>query len=401
MKANSLHFQLIGLILLTLVPWPGPTVFKIKCPRDSAAVVRRLIQNKWIPVLEKYQVKLPLECPFHPMRDIFYPQEAAKRQFRPSQWTCGFCGKSFYLEKYLDLHFDNRHRNKINMAEDAVCLADYCDIMRCEVLQAQYEKQNNAGNGYFQLKGKSIPITDLEVWREPSQRTALSVITGSKKSSSTAYEKNTQNNLNLCDKSEAPQGKGDHESENRTTSRCETLVDSVLPPRQRFVELQKLKANCKAEDLLKLKVKCEDLVRDCIAGLLVNLSVQDFKDIEGELNNAVCWYLTCDRYWEDTQSNPRNVSWGLIFIPVAILSLALTLCYYIIWIFFDSNDLKPADETTLHNYPSYRYVKQYSDEYYPASDENPSSNEHYIYVTYPPEIKRKLLDSCYNRTTRL
>lgn len=85
-------------------------------------------------------------------------------------------------------------------AEDAVCLADYCDIMRCEVLQAQYEKQNNAGNGYFQLKGKSIPITDLEVWREPSQRTALSVITGSKKSSSTAYEKNTQNNLNLCDK---------------------------------------------------------------------------------------------------------------------------------------------------------------------------------------------------------
>lgn len=66
-------------------------------------------------MLEKYQVKLPLECPFHPMRDIFYPQEAAKRQFRPSQWTCGFCGKSFYLEKYLDLHFDNRHRNKINM----------------------------------------------------------------------------------------------------------------------------------------------------------------------------------------------------------------------------------------------------------------------------------------------
>lgn len=58
-------------------------------------------------------------------------------------------------------------------------------------------------------------------------------------------------------RSEAPQGKGDHESENRTTSRCETLVDSVLPPRQRFVELQKLKANCKAEDLLKLKVKCE------------------------------------------------------------------------------------------------------------------------------------------------
>ncbi|XKL66316.1 hypothetical protein PGB90_009736 [Kerria lacca] len=119
-----------------------------------------------------------------------------------------------------------------------------------------------------------------------------------------------------------------------------------------------------------------------------------------ELNNAVCWYLTCDRYWEDTQSNPRHFSWGLIFVPVILLSLGLTLCYYIIWIFFDSNDLSPIEENTLHNYSRYQCVKQYSDEYYPASDVNPSNN-HYIYVTYPPEIKRKLLDSCYNRTPRL
>jgi len=49
------------------------------------------------------------------MRDIFGPQQAAKQQHRPSQWTCGFCGKSFYEEKYLELHFDNRHKSLINM----------------------------------------------------------------------------------------------------------------------------------------------------------------------------------------------------------------------------------------------------------------------------------------------
>ncbi|XP_065213083.1 uncharacterized protein LOC135840457 [Planococcus citri] len=402
MKTNLLHIQFIGFIILTLVPWPGPSVFKIRCPRDSSTIVRQLIKNKWIPVLEKYQVKLPLDCPFHLKRDIFYPQELAKRQYRLSQWTCAFCGKSFYQEKHLDLHFDNRHRNKINMAEDAVCLSDYCDIMRCEVLQAQNEKKNalNGAESAQLHKNAKTTITDLEVWREPTQRNALSVITDSiKKPAVESVKKPQPKQHNLCDKSEAPKTTNFQEN-NYTENKCETLVDSVIPPRQRFVELQKLKANCKAEDLLKLKHKCEDLVRDCIAGLLVNLSVQDFKDIEEELNNAVCWYLTCDRYWEDTQSDTKHFSRGLIFTAAILLSIGVIFCYYIIWVFYDTGELGNSEDLLRQNH-SYRYMKQYSDEYYPASDENPPNNEHYIYVTYPPEIKRKLLDSCYNRTTRL
>lgn len=105
---------MIGLFLLSSIPWPGPIVFKISCPRDNARIVRKIIQGKWIPVLEKYKVKIPLECPFHPKRDIFGPQEAAKLQYRPSQWTCGLCGKSFFEEKFLDMHFDNRHKGVTN-----------------------------------------------------------------------------------------------------------------------------------------------------------------------------------------------------------------------------------------------------------------------------------------------
>lgn len=107
--------QIVGLFLLTQIPWPGPLVFKISCPRDNARIVRKIVQTKWIPVLEKYKVKIPIECPFHPKRDIFAPQQAAKFQHRPSQWTCGLCGKSFFEEKYLDMHFDNRHKGVINM----------------------------------------------------------------------------------------------------------------------------------------------------------------------------------------------------------------------------------------------------------------------------------------------
>lgn len=55
-----------------------------------------------------------MDCPFHMGRDLFSPQEEAKVRHRPTQWTCGFCGKSFYEEKFLDLHFDNRHRGRVN-----------------------------------------------------------------------------------------------------------------------------------------------------------------------------------------------------------------------------------------------------------------------------------------------
>lgn len=170
---NALSFcipspQVIVICFLSIIPWPGPSVFKISCSRDSSRVVRKIVQSKWLPILEKYQVKLPLECPFHPLRDIFGPQQVAKKQNRPSQWTCGLCGKSFFEEKHLDMHFENRHKSNINMAEDAVCLADYCDMMRCEVLIAKDATLSFGGD-------PNMMSTDIEVWNEATAyRTALS-----------------------------------------------------------------------------------------------------------------------------------------------------------------------------------------------------------------------------------
>lgn len=76
-------------------------------------------------------------------------------------------------------------------------------------------------------------------------------------------------------------------SQNKSFNTCQSdLVDSALPApnnkQQRIAELQKLKANCKPEELQKLKTKCEILVRDCIASLLIQLSIKDFKEVEGK-----------------------------------------------------------------------------------------------------------------------
>lgn len=75
------------------------------------------------------------------------------------------------------------------------------------------------------------------------------------------------------------------ETDSNTTKTCENMVDSSLPPvdrkQQRIAELQKMKANCKSEDLEQLKTRCEVLIRNCIVGLLAQLSDEDFKNMEG------------------------------------------------------------------------------------------------------------------------
>lgn len=45
MRQNKLFLvcQVLALVLLTIIPWPGPTVFKISCPRESAAIVRKVV----------------------------------------------------------------------------------------------------------------------------------------------------------------------------------------------------------------------------------------------------------------------------------------------------------------------------------------------------------------------
>ncbi|XP_011337231.1 uncharacterized protein LOC105279268 isoform X2 [Ooceraea biroi] len=468
MKTQPFHFEVLAVLLLSVIPWPGPSVFKISCPRDRASVVRRIVHKRWMPVLKKYQVELPLECPFHESRDIFRPQQKAKHQHRPSQWTCGLCGKSFYAEKHLDAHFDNRHKSNVNTAEDAVCLADYCDIMRCDVLgNRDFENSVDDDDGHLN--------TDIQVWREnteqqrrqqqqqhqqrstsvmPCESRGITRMYRADKSCAIAGGGAVTNLQRYCrrddqdggdmhnhrlvrtsyhgeiagpdNKSSACDGEEDEDEddEEEDAEDEENLVEAALPAvdkkkRRRGLHLRKLKSHCKPEELQKLKTQCEILVHDCIAGLLANLSVRDFQEIEGELNRAICWYLSCDRYWEDTKRPQRHTPWYLLTIFTVLLFSSIYVCYYIIWVCFNTDEDRldgtgsmdyngstdRSSTSPLHD-PSIREGRlerrkggDHGDENLPLSSED--MPDHYIYVSYPPDLKRRLLESCYNRTTRL
>ncbi|XP_028039685.1 uncharacterized protein LOC114250138 isoform X2 [Bombyx mandarina] len=342
MTTTSLSLEVLALLFLTLIPWPGPSVFKISCSRDNSKIVRKVIQNKWLPVLERFQVKLPLECPFHPARDIFAPQHAAKMQHRPSQWTCAFCGKSFYEERHLDAHFDHRHKNQINKAEDAVCLADYCDILRCQVLVA-----------HGLLNGGDGPGTDIEVWQDvESIKKALAPAATRSVARVAPRRRHRPRSTPLpvpdCPKTDLENDEPESDEKktedsetdvNQTAELCDAdTVESSLPPdsrQKRLADLQAERAACDPTRLQILKIRCEKIVHSCIATLLLNLTQHQFTELEEEMQRAVCWYLSCDRYWEDTAPTARAFPWPLLLALATGLALALCHCTKHTWLSWD------------------------------------------------------------------
>lgn len=124
------------MFLQTLVIWVIYTVSAQtdNCERNKCRTVRNVIYQELITQYKTVGAKIPYKCPFFKDRDKYVAQEEHKERESSSMWSCGYCGKSFIGEIYLDAHFENRHHNTIYKEPDAVCLSDFCEIFRCDVL---------------------------------------------------------------------------------------------------------------------------------------------------------------------------------------------------------------------------------------------------------------------------
>ena len=58
-----------------------------------------------MPVVTQFspEVRLPFQCPLHPLRDVYGQLELAKLHYRVNLWTCSQCGKSFSGERSWSL----------------------------------------------------------------------------------------------------------------------------------------------------------------------------------------------------------------------------------------------------------------------------------------------------------
>ncbi|KAJ7960792.1 C2H2-like zinc finger protein [Quillaja saponaria] len=103
---------------------------EIHCSRERSRAAWKIIEEYLVPFVEKEQYQLSRRCRLHPDNDLFRDQEHHKVHLDINEWQCGFCKKSFYEEKHLDKHFDNRHGNLLN--SHSRCLADVCGALHCD-----------------------------------------------------------------------------------------------------------------------------------------------------------------------------------------------------------------------------------------------------------------------------
>ncbi|KAJ9135423.1 hypothetical protein P3X46_032609 [Hevea brasiliensis] len=96
----------------------------VHCSRERSRAAWKIIEEK-----EQYQILT--SCRLHPENDLYRDQEQHKLHEDINEWRCGYCKKTFYEEKYLDKHFDNRHYDLLNMSQGR-CLADVCGALHCD-----------------------------------------------------------------------------------------------------------------------------------------------------------------------------------------------------------------------------------------------------------------------------
>ncbi|XP_055381695.1 uncharacterized protein LOC129612201 [Condylostylus longicornis] len=488
MSTLLFHIELIIFSLLTILSWPRIEIKHTLCSRDNSRLVRKIIHSKWQPILDQYKVKLPIDCPFHKIRDIFWPIQKAKKKNRPTQWTCSLCGKSFFSEKYIDDHLEKH--DVINQAEDAICLADFCDVMRCDVWSSQD----------LTLSSSAPITTDMEVWKDKannlpqgslirldpiaSERKLLPDTKPNnilKKSQISMLKflrrKPCKSNMEENRKYSSPQNPNTNDNDNDGNTNAKTFSTSnqTFNKYNNFTinngtENQKFYRKCDPDGIAKIKQKCEYTVRKCITGLLLEMTDLQFRELENELNRVVCWYLTCDRYWEDGPVHMKSFPWAILFLGIFIVSLGISFCYYIIFIRYETteysnnsrdiyrpthnavNSIKmrtPSNSRYSTNHPRYRensnvpniqhqqqqlHQQQQQQQHQMQQQQSfqhnqsnqlqqqqqhrniidydkdiicsesidirtdnvtPAQNNHYIYVTYPTEVKKQLFDSNY------
>ncbi|KAJ6776871.1 ZINC FINGER PROTEIN-RELATED [Salix koriyanagi] len=88
----------------------------VHCSRERSRAAWKIIDEYLMPFVEKERYKISSRCRLHPENDLYRDQEQHKMHVDINEWRCGYCKKTFYEEKYLDKHFDNRHYDLLNVS---------------------------------------------------------------------------------------------------------------------------------------------------------------------------------------------------------------------------------------------------------------------------------------------
>ena len=140
------------------------------CSRLASRRARHFLDDHFWWHVDRHNFILPESCPFSDSRDIFSTHETMKLRLRHSQWKCNICNKEFVSEYYVDLHMDSKHHTHMPIYNSTsitaatssknnitfVCLADYCEILRCSDAYDEIDHTPKEGATCRPAKMKSL-----------------------------------------------------------------------------------------------------------------------------------------------------------------------------------------------------------------------------------------------------
>eukprot|EP00299_Pterocystis_sp_00344_P017293 c8669_g1_i2.p1 GENE.c8669_g1_i2~~c8669_g1_i2.p1 ORF type:complete len:262 (+),score=66.04 c8669_g1_i2:48-833(+) len=100
------------------------------CNREKSRTVRNIVRQLVLNEVDS-EFDLPDDCPLDPEQDMYLEHEEHKHTVLTNDWKCGYCGKHFKSESFLDKHLHRKHADTIDK-ERTVCLADLCDVFVCD-----------------------------------------------------------------------------------------------------------------------------------------------------------------------------------------------------------------------------------------------------------------------------
>lgn len=80
-------------------------------------IIDLLCWQVFVPIFEDTAMSIPFSCPLSPSRNVYGDNEKHKLWEDTSRWSCQYCGKAFFGQEYLDMHFENRHLETINQVQ--------------------------------------------------------------------------------------------------------------------------------------------------------------------------------------------------------------------------------------------------------------------------------------------
>lgn len=107
------------------------------CDRARSRVARKILDAELYSKVDEKGYHLPQSCPFAKEMDMYLDNELHKKEARFGNWRCLYCNKVFKSESYLERHIESRHPATIQA--DGVCLADYCDVLECDVHETLFQ----------------------------------------------------------------------------------------------------------------------------------------------------------------------------------------------------------------------------------------------------------------------